>query len=554
MNFSSLKQKIVLIERRMLSQSKHGTPFWMSEKLQQAKTSDRSFKMSDNRSYDGSDNNQTHADWGKAGVALLRKAAADYADGIQSLPTRGGTNPRAISNTVCKQNNPNPNPQNLSNVVWAWGQFLDHEMDLTEPPAEGGQSENIIVSQGDPDLPQGGEIPFTRSEAVHGTGVSGVPREQANNLSAYIDGANVYGASETRASALRMNDGSGRLKVTVNVDHGDLLPFNTEGLPNAAPAGTNPADFFLAGDIRANEHAVLCSMHTLFMREHNRLCTQIVADDPSMSTKDEAIFQKARKIVGGIMEVITYNEFLPAILGANAIPAYGGYNAKLNAGINTEFSTACYRVGHTMLTNVLDMGESGSATMKLQDSFFKPSLLVNDGIEAFLGGLYRGRMQRIDVEIIDGVRVHLFDALDRKTKTMLDLAALNIQRGRDHGLPDYNKCREAYGLARKKDFNDITSENKIANKLRQAYNKIENVDPWVGSLAEDHVPGGSVGELIRAVLVDQFVRLRDGDRFWYQNDPGLSDAEKASITATRLSDVMRRNTTLSQVPDDVFHV
>lgn len=507
--------------------------------------------MSQNRSYDGSGNNLNHDTWGKAGEPLLRVAAPGYADGYQSLP-RGDANPRAISNRVCKQNNATPSPRNLSDAVWAWGQFLDHELDLTEPPPQGGEAANIVVNHGDPDLPQGGEIPFTRSEAAHGTGVPGIPREQTNNLSSYIDAANVYGGNGTRAFELRMTDGSGRMKFSINPEHGDLLPFNTDNIPNFP--NTEP-EFFVAGDLRANEHAVLTSMHTLFMREHNRLCAELDEADAALAGNNEALYQKARKIVGGIMQSITYNEFLPAILGADAIPPYSGYNDQVNATIATEFSTACYRVGHTMLSNILSLGETGSQTLPLQDAFFKPRLISDNGIEAFLGGLYRSKMQRIDTEIVDGVRVHLFDALDRQTKTMLDLAALNIQRGRDHGLPDYNSCRVAYGLNAVKNFDEITKDNHVANTLKQAYDKdISIVDPWIGGLAEDHVDDGSVGEFIRAVLVEQFTRLRDGDRFWFENDPCLSDAEKQQIRETRLSDVLRRNTTLTQVPDDVFHV
>jgi hypothetical protein len=504
--------------------------------------------MSENRSLDGSGNNVANPTWGKAGEPLLRVTPVGYADGISTLPDRGGTNPREISNRVCKQNNPNPSALNLSDYTWAWGQFLDHELDLTEA-AQPEERADISVKHGDPDLPHGGAIPFSRSEFAGGTSVAD-PRRQPNQLTSYVDGANVYSVSAARSTALRANDGTGRLRVTADPTHGDLLPFNTGGLPNAAPGGSNPADFFLAGDIRANEHAVLTCLHTLFMREHNRLC-QDLASDPDLAGDDEALFQKARKIVGGIMQAITYSEFLPAILGASAIPAYSGYDASVNAGVTNVFSTACYRIGHSMLASTLKLGASGGDTLPLRDAFFAPSLITSRGIEPFLAGLYRQRMQEVDTEIVEDVRSFLFGP--PSGESLLDLAALNMQRGRDHGLPDYNQCRQAFGLAAKSSFDDITSDNKIRNKLRQIYGEVDNVDPWVGGLAEDHVAGATMGEFFRAVLVDQFTRLRDGDRFWFENDPGLSASEKAAIASTRLSDVVTRNTDLTGVPTDVFH-
>ena len=121
-----------------------------------------------------------------------------------------------------------------------------------------------------------------------------------------------------RAAALRTNDGTGRLLVS----EGDLLPFNTPGLPNAG--GTGP-ELFLAGDVRANEQVGLAALHTLFVREHNRLAQEMAANDPSLT--GEEIYQEARRIVGALIQVITYNEFLPALLGPNALRPYRGYSS-----------------------------------------------------------------------------------------------------------------------------------------------------------------------------------------------------------------------------------
>src|SRR5205823_1787394 len=109
---------------------------------------------------------------------------------------------------------------------------------------------------------------------------------------------------------------------------------------------------FLAGDVRANENSELTSLQTLFVREHNRLATQIAKQHPAWS--DEQIYQQARRLVIGEIQNITYNEWLPALLGQNALPRYTGYNPGVNPGISNEFSTAAFRFGHSMLTDDVD--------------------------------------------------------------------------------------------------------------------------------------------------------------------------------------------------------
>ncbi len=133
-----------------------------------------------------------------------------------------------------------------------------------------------------------------------------------------------------------------------------------------------------------------------------------------------------------------------------------------------------------------------------------------------------------------------------------DLVSLNIQRGRDHGLPDYNSVRRQLGLTPKTSFATISSDLRIQRRLEEAYGDVERIDPWVGGLAEDHLTGALVGELIHTVLVEQFERLRDGDRCWYAEvfDP----LTVSQLERIRLSDIIRMNTMIeSEIPDDVFH-
>src|SRR5262249_11890786 len=152
-----------------------------------------------------------------------------------------------------------------------------------------------------------------------------------------------------------------------------------------------------------------------------------------------------------------------------------------------------------------------------------------------------------DTKVVNSVRNFLFGPPGAGG---LDLASLNIQRGRDHGLADYNSMRAAYGLPRVTDFSQITANADVQARLRELYGSVDNIDAWVGALAEGHVAGSSTGPLIRRVLADQFQRLRDGDRFWYErtfSGPTLQELQK-----TTLEDVLRRDTSLTNLQNDVF--
>jgi hypothetical protein len=289
-------------------------------------------------------------------------------------------------------------------------------------------------------------------------------------------------------------------------------------------------------------------MQTLFMREHNRIADDLQKKHPAWS--DEKIFQNARKQVIGEIQAVTYNEFLPALLGKNALPRYEGYNPAVNPGISNEFSTAAFRLGHSMLGDDIELVDNDGKElpgMSLADGFFNPDVVKQNGIGTLLKGSATGNAEEVDTIAVDSVRNFLFGPPGAGG---LDLISLNIQRGRDHGLADYNSSRAAFGLPKVKSFAQITSDPEMQKKLKDLYGSVDNIDMWVGALAEDHVKGSSTGPLIRSVLVDQFTRLRDGDRFFYKNQ--FHGSELKAIDSTKLSDIIQRNTEISNIQDNVF--
>ena len=297
-------------------------------------------------------------------------------------------------------------------------------------------------------------------------------------------------------------------------------------------------------------------MHTLFLKEHNRLCDQIVLDIPELIGKDEMIFNYTRKIVIGIMQNITYNEFLPLLIG-NVIPFYSNYKEEVCSKIFTEFSTVGYRLGHSMLSSNIRKDDNPVNIILLRDIFFKPSYIQANGSERILFGATQEKMKKIDNTLIDDLRNFLF-GLPTSTN-MLDLASLNMQRGRDHGIPGYNTVRQAFGLNIVNNFSEVISDSSISTKLTNLYISPDYADPWIMAISENHLPGLPVGPLVQSILKEQFRNIRDGDRYYYENDKTISNIWKKYISNTKLSDIMKRNTLIninliSKIKDNVFKV
>ncbi|GJM25062.1 MAG: hypothetical protein DHS20C16_14770 [Phycisphaerae bacterium] len=497
------------------------------------------------RSFNGVGNNREETEWGAVGAFLIRLADEAYDDGVGAPSGVDRPNARAISNTVAAQDEEIPNSAGVSDFVWQWGQFLDH--DITETPfADPAEEFNIAVPTGDPwfDPFNTGtvEIPLNRSVYEFVDGV----RQQFNAITAFIDGSAVYGSELERAEALRTLDGTGRLATS----DGDLLPFNTDGEVNVPD---DSARYFLAGDVRSNEQVGLTAMHTVFVREHNYWAEMISAEDAELT--GEQIYQEARAIVTAEMQVITYREFLPALLGPGALEPYSGYSADINPTISNEFATASYRLGHSMLSSVLlrlnaDGSEIDGGNIALADAFFNPEEIVTWGIDPILRGLAAQEAQEIDTFVVDGVRNFLFGAPGAGG---LDLVALNIQRGRDHGLPSLNEVRTAIGLDMHADFASVNSDPAVQARLAAIYDDVGQIDLWVGGLAEEHVTGALVGETILTIVRNEFERLRDGDRFWYERY--LPAAIVQMVEGQTLATIIRRNTDIGdELQDDVFRV
>lgn len=489
------------------------------------------------RNYDGSCNNKENIRWGAANSGqMLHWKSRSTAPTGKSLPSA-----RLVSNIVCRQTQSNmPNRRKMSEFVTFFGQFLDHNYAAT-PADESNTPMDIPVPSDDMDFRgnhnNSNYMRFHRSARA----TSGDGPTILTALSSFTDLSAVYGDNEERCKALRLF-ADGKLKVSV----GDKLPWNDEGASNAPSTSKH---FYLAGDFRANEHVCLAILHTIWVREHNKLCESLKRDFPGWG--DERLYQMARKINGAAFQSVVYNEFYPALTGRR-VPRYNGYSPKVNPGISLLFSTAAYRIGHTLVGDQITRmgcGNEKLPSLRLRDVFFTaPRVLQDKDIEEFVRGMVHTPAQEVDVHVVNLLRNFLFT--DVAGEELFDLVSANIQRGRDHGLPPYNQIRKIMRRSPAKSFYDITRNKQSAELLEKAYGhgNVNNVEAWVGLLAEPHIPGASMGRTNYLIFRQEFQRTRAGDRFFYMRRGVFSRQVLATIYKhgrMTMRDILLRNTNMS---------
>lgn len=469
---------------------------------------------------------------------------------------------RFISNALCKQSRNIFNNRGLNEIVVFFGQFVDHTI-VSTPASE--TEMPIPIPKDDPIFANfsKGQLKFFRSQRARVKLEDMPPHKAPKNLSAIerpinaltslLDLASVYGVNQQRGHALREFRG-GRLKTS----KGDMLPLNTEGYSNAPFPGPK---YYLAGDHRANENPTLTALHVIFVREHNDICRELAAKFPRWS--DNMLFRKARKINEAQFQHIVLEEYYPAMVGRR-LPAYKGYKPGVNPVILDIFSTAAFRVGHTMVGNHLSMmnkKRKRMAVLPSHEMFFRKAQNYKEGVEVFLRGALHTSAQEVDLKVHDSIRNFLFTGIPVEG-IAFDLISLNLQRGRDHALPTFNGVRRLLKLPVARSFAAISKDVNVQSALQSVYKKVDRVEAWVGMVAEDHEARSSMGRTMNRVWEIQFRAMRDGDRFYYKNGvfrkgfisriPRLRAL--FNVKRSILRDVLVRNSQLrrGEVPRGVF--
>uniref|UniRef100_A0A673A9J5 Eosinophil peroxidase n=1 Tax=Sphaeramia orbicularis TaxID=375764 RepID=A0A673A9J5_9TELE len=484
----------------------------------------------------------------------------------------------------------------LSHLLVEWGQWIDHDLVLTpQSPSTAafrtGADCTHTCSRDTPCFPiqiplsdprSGIQrcMPFFRSAPSCVPGV--LPhrhREQLNAITSFVDASMVYGSSTALASSLR-NHSSPLGSMALNSLYSDqdlaYMPFlprlqahvdpcgprNSTTIPRSAPS-ENITSCFQAGDSRANEHLGMIALHTLFLREHNRLVKELHLLNAHWSP--DTLYQEARKIMGAIHQILTWEHYLPRILGESAmsrlIPPYKGHNPDVDPTIANVFAAAAFRFAHVTVQPVVTRLGPGYTTdsqhppLPLHHSLFASWRVVQEGgIDPVLRGLLLSpaKLQTPGQMMVEELTERLFQA---QGGMPLDLAALNLQRGRDHGLPGYSSWRRFCGLSvpySTSDLAEILGNLTLAHKFQILYGTPHNIDVWVGAISEPALPGGRVGPLLSCLLARQFKTLRDGDRFWWERKGVFTSAQRTNLHSVSLSRIICDNTHISHVPADPF--
>ena len=329
------------------------------------------------------------------------------------------------------------NDNSDTHMVMQWGQFLDHDIDLTPQSVSqhifndgrrcNETCENsfpcfaIPVPASDQRVRGQSCLGFHRSSATCNTGTTSIffktfaPRQQLNALTSYIDGSQVYGSSQNLAERLRdLSHAHGYLLVgSLSQEGKRLLPYDFHGIIGPADCqieyNKRYVPCFLTGDSRANEHLGLTAMHTLWMREHNRIATELFDVNPHWD--GNMLYHEARKIVGAMMQHITYTAWLPKILGPEGMKMlgeYSGYNPSVDASVTNEFATAAMRFGHSLIQPIMfrlnaSFQPIAEGNIALHKAFFSPYRIVEEGgIDPVLRGLFaQGAKRRMPNEIMN---------------------------------------------------------------------------------------------------------------------------------------------------------
>ncbi|KAG1713918.1 Chorion peroxidase [Nymphon striatum] len=494
------------------------------------------------RTFDGTCNNLGSTLYGSVGRPLERFLPAAYSDYI-SDPRKYGKNgdlllpARHISEKVMLDiqilND------KMTTMMMYFGELLVHDFAKTEIIKLEGKNVpccshipydgciSMYVSPRDTFYSQFnvGCLNLTRSKATVNGDCKFGKREQENAITSFIDASFLYGSSEDQSTILRLNANSEQLKSS----HGSLLP---DSGPDGCYIHYNRCPF-IAGDSRVNDNAGVAILHTVFLRAHNNIAKEIKSLKPSWNPTK--IFQETslstgalaptevakglmnaydigelacRKIIGAMVQSITYREYVPLVVGTAAMSKYdltvGNvpdstiYNAKINPAIRNSFTTAAFRFRHATIPSYTEM-------------------YFNDGT-TISTGMTKQRARATSVFMSSSVTKQWDNFRAVAAPFGSDLGAINIQRGRDHGLPPWNEFREFCGFSKYNSFEEIPDIDTLTLvNLKLSYKHVDDIDLFVGGLLERPVAGGATGETFTCLNAKQFELLKNGDRYFYTN-------------------------------------
>ncbi|XP_076389731.1 salivary peroxidase/catechol oxidase isoform X2 [Megachile rotundata] len=535
------------------------------------------------RRNDGLCTNLQNPTWGSTLAPFQRLMPPRFSDGLTAPRISVTGHDLPLSRIVSRTMHPDEGYHDHAGTVMviAWGQFMDHDYTLTGTPLD-------PLNRNDPEEcchrpphlknPYCNEIlipeddyfyrlfnvkcmDFVRAFPAVRPGCRLGSRVPFNLLTGVLDGNTVYGISDAFARKLRTGYG-GLLRMNpVFAEYGlkDLLPLKLD-IPDEGCTRLNRSMYcFEAGEIRVNEQLVLTCMHTLMAREHNRIAKILIQINPHWD--DETLYQEARRIVIAEIQHITYNEFLPILLGKDVMEKFGllleknaywdGYDESVNPSVIDAFASAAFRFGHSLLPTAVERWSKAHkfiASKRLSDLIRRPFDLYRAGVfDEYIMGLMNQVAQAMDDSITQEVTNHLFKKAGAKFG--LDLVSFNMQRGREFGIPSYMEFRKFCGLPWADNFDDLhgSMPNETIKRYSSIFEHPADVDLWSGGVSERPLPGSMLGPTFACIIATQFSYSRRGDRFWYElpNQPSSFTLEQLNeIRKVKLAKIICDNTDL----------
>lgn len=536
------------------------------------------------RTLDGSCNNMKNPWWGKSEAPFSRWLSADYSDQFKLNEPRASVdgselpNPRLLS---CALNGDMHEIEpSVSHMLMQWGQLINHDITSLSITREDDVDQTVCnkCTKSAKCLPIMIEsnttcnciktmkhncIEFTRSSASFGDiDCTLGPREQVNMQTAFLDGSHIYGSTEAASEQVRdRQSGKGLLRVqrrSANPRE-DLMPQSTAERPSDCLDFTPTTKCFVAGDDRVNQNPVLMSMHTIFVREHNRIATMLHSLNPTWS--DELLFQEARRVVIAQIQHISYNEYLPVLLGQETMnqfklnPGKGFeklniYDENMDPRVTNEYAASAGRFGHSMVRTEYSRLDStyksaGVKSFMLRNSYFRANDLYDreeGGLESMVRGMLKDPLMKVDTWFTTELTQHLFEVKNSMSQPFhFDLASINIQRGRDHGISGYTRFRDFCGLAPVRSWEDMARfiPAEHVTTYRQFFRHVEDVDLFLAAIAEHKEGEGLVGPTLKCLLGLQFQALKFGDRFWYETEMAPADFTFGQLMELRKSSLAK---------------
>ena len=425
------------------------------------------------RTITGHCNNLKHPTWGASKTPYSRYLPPDYADGLNAPRAASDGKPlpsaRLISSIVHADSDEPSN--DYSSAFADWGQLLNHDITRIAvgeapdccPQLLKGLCMPIPVPANDrlygkfdvQCLKFDRALAATRPKCLLGH------RAQINLITSAVDASFVYGSTREQAQSLRAHEG-GKMRVWNYFERlhlKPLLPPKTEEPDKDCLARPKGLFCFQAGDVRVNEQTHLTVLHTIYLREHNRIAKSLAK--LNIDWDDERIYQETRHIVAAGVQHVMMNEFAPLLLGSKQVKHHkldgthnnvhwDGYDPNVTISTGTGFSVAAFRYGHSMVEGLIKRLDPHSGHFikgePLRFLFKRPFWLYEPGaIDQLVAGMLLTPAEETDPHVSEELSGHLFQP--PKAKFGHDLAAINIQRGK------FRACRRNKGT-KKRERND----------------------------------------------------------------------------------------------------